>query len=98
MFGHSSLTQTTKNQILQKHQSNQAKKCHTPPKQMHDLKLSFFATKAPPYTAHPHSPKGMTSKCSAKLQSISTKHRPNNEECKTKIHDLHTTSSKLHND
>ncbi len=60
---------------------------------MHDPKLSYFATKAHPYIALLHSPKCITSKCSAKLQLISTKHRPNNEECKTKIHDLQTTNN-----
>jgi len=60
---------------------------------MHDPKFHFFVTKAPPYIAHLHSPKSITSKCNTKLQSINVKCHPNNEECKTKIHNLQTTNN-----
>jgi hypothetical protein len=60
---------------------------------MHDPKLNFFTTKAPPYIANPQSPKSITSKCNTKLQSINVECRPNNEECKTKIHNLQTTNN-----
>jgi len=65
MFRHSSLTQRTRNQILQKPQNNQAKKNYTSPKQMHD----------------------------PKLKSINVKCHPNNEECKTKIHNPQITNN-----
>jgi len=60
---------------------------------MHDSKFSFFAIEALPYIAHPCSPKSITSKRSTKLQSITTKCYPNNEECKIEIHNLQTTNN-----
>jgi hypothetical protein len=60
---------------------------------MHDPKLNLFIIKVPPYVAHPCSPKSITSKCSVKLQSISTECHPNNENCKTKTHNLQTINN-----